>query len=239
MMIKNEEQKKLVDRAFSEAYVMVCCMNDIADNAMEDAIAQLRKSKHYKQDVKYWTRMAREAYNEYERALRLKLQSHGAWNFWMDFADEFYERVKIHVLKLRIAIKQNLDNNRVPESELLSYVQAADIIIQWTIANFDGYFQGKQETTGINLAPQFAPARLKGVAKWWGEITAVLMKKVWFDFLHDERCVNALQCMINQLLLVDNLNKAGETALAMNMDLVQERQKEIHDETESDNNESK
>lgn len=206
-----------VDRICAAAYVMVCCVNDVANSAMVDAIAKIREAGLLSHGVKKNCRAAQEAYTRYEKRLKETLQAaQDRWSYWLDFADLYQERAARHVSNLRLAIKQVMDNSKVKQSELYSYVLTADTLLQYSIKNFDRYFKENAKRYGVDVSRIYRPARLDGVLRKWDEVRRLVVEDPEgedVDFNSDERCRLAVKCLDTQLHSPDFINGVGEEVI--------------------------
>lgn len=212
------ELKARADRICSAAYVIICCINDVADTAMEDAITQLKQSRLYRNSVKWHAKEAQRKYAAYQYKLKDTLSGSDRWQFWMDFADQYQEQAAIHVLKLRLAFEQALINHHMPLSELRSYVLTAETMLSMAVMNFDEYFKEMNEKHGIDLRELFLPARIEGVRHHFAEVANAILNEpsmpgVDINLNTDDRCLLAFRCLETQLLSPDFINRAGGTVI--------------------------
>lgn len=206
------------DRACSTAYVYVCLPNDIAQSAMLDATSQIRQAGLCRFAVKRGIKQAQAAYAQYEKTLRTALSRSAVeaagWPFWCDLAQAWADRAAPHVLKLRLAIKQALDNDGIRQSELRSWIVLAQTLLRWAVQNFDTYFDCILRQTGYDLRPMFRSARIDNVSRLFFRATAPLLTdpgrtKPGLRLDIDPRCRLAMQCLDTQLLSPDFVNAAG------------------------------
>lgn len=218
-MTEQQRQQRMdaAARICAAAYLMVCCMNDTADYALEDAADALRHSRYWRHDVKRACNRTLAAYETYTRKLKDTLSGAERWRLWIDYADEYHEAAAPHVLRLRLAFKQALDTHRLTETELCSYVLTADTLLQLSVVNFDRYFDSMQTKHGFDIRRIFRPARLDGVKREWEGVCRVVLNRpgVSIDLNGDPRIALAIKALDTQLMSETFINKAGERALAL------------------------
>ena len=209
-----------VDRIASAAYVIVMLPNDCASFAMNDAIEQIGKAGRLKGQVKKAVNDSLRAYSDYERQLRNALDGKQRMQLWLDLADEFHDRTQPHVEKFRLAVKQALDDRRIPDSGLRAHVLTADTLLRYAVVNFDRYFSDMARKYGADIRDIFRPARLCHVQSYWQNVTGIMCRvpkgQPDIDLNADPRCALAMRCIDAQFSLPENINLAAERALSLN-----------------------
>lgn len=218
------ERRERADSAMSAAYILVMCPNDTATTAVADALAALRKHDVWRQEVKRRGGMAEEAVRHYQRALDCKLRDSDRWEFWLDYADAYQELVAPHLRNLRYALKQNMDNRRLEDTDVKSLVLTAGAVLKVAAEAFQAYFDGVRKGHGFDLRAAFSAADLSGVFRLWDSLTESLerqpgWKETGETLREDERVRLAGEILCRKLVDGTVLNTAGDRALEMHPEL--------------------
>lgn len=219
-----------IDRIAAGAYVYVCCVNDMADNALRDAVSLVRNTRYWRQTVKRECNAAIAASDSYQRRLASVLNRSGKNGFWCDLADGYQEKMQPHIDRLVWAIRQRMLDLKVPSEDqpVFSAVMAADVMLSLASENFDAYFENQRERTGADVSPWFAKASLAPAKLHFHRVADVLLRdrngkdgRV-IDFGEDSRCSLALKCIETQMLSDDIINSVGDGALKLHPEFISE-----------------
>lgn len=205
-----------VDRVCALAYTVICCANDLCDNAVRDAVNAIKATPHYKFMVKKGCNETLREYDAYQRCLKASLGER--MELWCAVADEYVDRLQPHVDKLRWAILQRMLDLGV-ESErarLDALVMTADVLLRVVSDNFRGYFVAVRNRVGVDLSGAFARADLRSVWKRFRPVAEYFLSNGVggnVDFADDARCALALKCVTTQMLSYDLMEAACDDAL--------------------------
>ena len=217
--------EKIVDRISAAAYVVVLCVNDIADASLRDAVAELRTTKYYRHDVKRISRMCLAKYDTFGKRVETVLRNR--FQFWMDLADAYSENMQPHVSKLYWSIKNLLDRNFETDSAVKARLCTAEFMLSAAASNFKGYFDAQAEKYGVDIRTWFREADLTNILHMWSRVCDIVLARKTphckpIDIAHDPTCALAGKCIANLMLSSDIINAAGKAAILANPDVVPE-----------------
>lgn len=217
--------EKVVDKIAATAYVVVMCVNDIADAAVRDAVAELRATKYYKHDVKRTCKMCLDKYDWFGKRLETVLKD--KYQFWMDLADAYSELMQPHITKLYWSIKNCFDRNFEPDASVKARLCTAEFMLSAASRNFSDYFDAMAKQHGVDVRHWFAQADLSGICRLWSHVCDIVLarnnpKETPIDLVKDENCALAGRIIANMMLSTDIINAAGNKAVLANPDVVPE-----------------
>lgn len=170
--LTSQKKSDMFRRLSSLFHVLIGAANDIANTAMLDAIADIKLTGYYRQTVKKSCKEAIRRYGVFETAnyndMRGTVSEIDKRRLYMDFLDTVSERLSPHVFKFRMSIKQHLDKQGIPDSELKSHVLCADQLLIYSVNLFDDFFDRCPRVPPIDLRRTFLSARLDGTLHAWG-----------------------------------------------------------------------
>lgn len=221
--MSNTEQ--VVDKISAAAYVVVLCVNDIADASLRDAVAELRGTKYYRHDVKRTCRMCLDKYDAFGKRVEHVLK--GRFQFWMDLADAYSESMQPHIDKLYWSIKNLLDRNRETDSSVKARLCTAEFMLSAAASNFSGYFDAMAERYSVDIRSWFREADLSGIRHLFSHVCDIVLARNTpqckpIDIASDPNCHLAGKCIANLMLSPDIINAAGRKAILANPDVVPE-----------------
>lgn len=170
--LTSEKKSEMFRHLSSLFHVLIGAANDIANTAMLDAIADIKLTGYYRQTVKKSCKDAVRKYEAFERDnfkdMKDPKKQIDKRRLYMDFLDTVSERLSPHVFKFRMSIKQHLDKQGIPDSELKSHVLCADQLLIYSVNLFDDFFDRCPRVPPIDLRRTFLSARLDGTLHAWG-----------------------------------------------------------------------
>lgn len=119
-------RKQIIDdfnNVASLFYIIVGSVNDIASRAIVDATSELRKTKHFKSEVKSGAEYSMKKFYEYENKLKRPLSDR--FKLYMDITDEVYFLLCNDMERLRLAFKSEMDKHNIEDANLISHVELA------------------------------------------------------------------------------------------------------------------
>lgn len=217
--------KATVDKIAAAAYVIVMCVNDIADASLRDAVDALKGTQYYKHNIKRTCKMCLSKYDEVSK--RMEHALHERFQFWMDFADEYSAIMQPHIDKLYWSIKMLLDRNFETDSSVKARLCTAEFMLSAAARNFKGYFDAQVERYGLDVRKWFSEADLTNILHLWSKVCDVVLARTSpnckpIDIAGDPTCHLAGKCIANMMLSSEVINAAGKAAILANPEVVPE-----------------
>ncbi|WP_028896695.1 hypothetical protein [Prevotella sp. HUN102] len=219
-----EEKRRTFNRVSVLFHTIVCAANDVAHTEMLDTVRLLQKTKHYRHEVKKACKDALKRYGDYDRRSLEDMRSEEVdkRQLYMDFLDAVNERLKPHVFKLYMAVKQALDKRNVEESALKAHVICADQLLKYSVFLFDKFFEETPPIPPVDLRMTFLPARLHPVLSAWSVITDRLCRDCDIDLDEEPDCKLAFDIIEYNITKERYINESGMEAVSLNEELVRE-----------------
>ncbi len=208
---------KAADKVFAEAYVRICLPNDLAIFCVTDAVAQLKKGGYLTKNVKFHAKKAQAIIKKYEEALAHTLSKTGVFQYFMDFSDEYHEKMQKHVFLLRMALKSFLDRHGEKDSDIKSYAVLANVMLSVAVIQFDAFWN-THTAQGVDLRQDFAIGRLQGVFSAWRSAVEGIPFITTEDPQTDKNVNLGVEVLLRQINNTDTINGAGAHALELNPD---------------------
>lgn len=102
-----------------------------AINSMHDAYVFLVERKDLlRGKVKY---CCNNAFREAKMKEQLIKQNMVNKQFWLDYSDKVIDEAESDITLFRISIKQTLDNAKLENSELISYIETSNVLLNVTV----------------------------------------------------------------------------------------------------------
>lgn len=208
-----------VNVLITQAFVRVCLPNDIALSCMTDAISLLTEAGLVRGGVKYHIRRARQYTEKYEKILSHSLSLKGLgdvedrYEYFMNFADSYNERMKIYVVRMHSALKRLLDRDHETDSNAKAYAVLTNILLNIAVTQYDVFWNSWTTSVGSNLRDDFMQMRLSGVFSAWRTAVEQLPFISKSDPSKDNDVTIGVETLLQQIANVDNINAAGNEAL--------------------------
>ncbi|PXX23641.1 hypothetical protein [Hoylesella shahii] len=210
-------------------YIVIGGINDIASRAIVDAIAELKKSKYYKAEVKAGAEYSMKKFYDYENKLKQPLSDR--FQLYMDVTDEVYSLLYNDMECLRMAFKSELDKHGIKDANLISHIELAHTLIGYSIFSFDCFFKNAMEKYGRNFKNAFLEGRLSKTRDGWEKVHKRFAHSIRdIDFNNSPMCRSAMLVLENKLTSGDLFNCAGARALKINPDCLKDLSQEDIDE---------
>lgn len=209
-----------VDEAFAEAYILICQPNDLAIFAVTDAVEKLKEAGMWRQGVKHHAGRALSYIHEYEEALEATTKRSGTFQYFLDMSDCFYEEMQPVMFRFRMAIKNWLDRQGEPQSDVKSYVLWARSLLWCVVAQWDTYWERKRKELGGDVDPSrhFRAARLSGVLTAWDKAGDCIHWENPGEMYADPQVDMGMKSILLQINNRERINRCGKNALDMNPD---------------------
>lgn len=158
---------KVVD--FGVGLSVIAAINEVyaASGYLRDRPDLYRfKVKHFcNLAVRYATLMENEIKSS------MKCQS-----FWLDYSDRVIDEAEQDILLFRLSVKQELDNAKIKDSQLLSFVECARVMLDLSVKLFDGVMDASKEKFGKDYRKNFLEFRIDSVLGFWEKMCEVLYR---------------------------------------------------------------
>lgn len=160
------------------AYSFVCCANDIAENAVVDAIAALREAGMYRQNIKMLCRRVTASFTDYHKSKERAMFSENRLKLWMELADKYCDELQPHVEKLYFQVWQSLLNagHEGQRAQVMARVLTASALMNLATQNYDNYFTANARQTGADLRCLFRGGDLTPIANLWRQVADIVFK---------------------------------------------------------------
>lgn len=196
------------DTIFAQAYCFICMPNDAASLAFADAYEQLSQSKYFRHETKMYAKRTRELVEEYDRRIYNHMKKTGKDLLFMDTCDNYNEHIHKHVFLLRMAMKQKLDRDREPESELVSYLLVALNLMQMAVMQWENFWTTIDNSCGYDLRRDFNGGNFCDIFEAWRKTLVALPLKVDSRTLESKDVQIGIRSLLLKLIDPDILNDA-------------------------------
>ena len=137
-------------------------------NELRSSYAFLRESPLFRQSVKKDTNHVLRMVKQRECEIRSIMKSK---SFWDDYSDTVIDLANNDVTLFRIAIKSVLDKNGFKDSNLVSYMETARVLLEMTEQHFDAVMADAKERYGRNYSAEFACYDMEPIRRAWERVT--------------------------------------------------------------------
>ena len=149
-----------------------------AFNEIRSSYAFLRESPLYRQQIKRDTNAVLRMVKAREAEVRSIMKSKA---FWDDYSDTVIDEASNDVTLFRVAIKSVLDKGGFKDSNLVSYMETARVLLEMTEQHFDAVIEDAKERYGRNYYKEFCCYDTEPVRKAWEKVTDAVYVGVPID----------------------------------------------------------
>lgn len=196
------------DDILAQAYSFICMPNDAASLAFADAYEQLSQSKYFRHETKMYAKRTRELVEAYDRHIYKHMKKTGKELLFMEICDNYNEHIRKHVFLLRMAMRQKLDLDREPESELVSYLLTALNLMQMAVMQWKDFWTSVDNSCGYDLRRDFRGGNFCDIFEAWRKTLIALPLKVNSRTLESKDVQTGIRSLIQKLIDPDILNDA-------------------------------
>lgn len=227
-----DAKRKEFKHVSSLFHTIVCSANDIADSAVRDALDEIKKAGLYRHQVKKACKDTISRYADFERRNFEDMKGTSTdidkRQMYMDFLDAVGERLSPHVFKFRMSVKQLLDREGLPGSDLKAYIITADQLLEYAVFLFDKFFDNVPPIPPVDLRKTFIAARLSpSLHAWKTVVRSVCPDCADIDFDSDKNCKLAFDIIETNIVTEQYINSSGMEALRLNPETAEKvKQKE-------------
>ena len=215
-----EEAMRLADEVAQHFWPMIGTANQMAFQAIDDAVDMMREAGMLCHKEKVHALKAVDEYHKYERAAYNHFMEIGGdrYALWQDLIGRAALKMEQDVIKLHYAIKQKIDKAGVRNSAVYAQIQTGLALVTMATALFDTMIETYQRQTMVNISDAFKPGRLTAVERNWMEVGELTGKKVMKDvnLRDDPTCQLAIQVILAKYEAANFINEAAGEALRLN-----------------------
>ncbi len=139
-----------------------------AFNEMRSAFMFLRESGLYRHRIKRDANHAMRMMRQRECAIRIGMRDKG---FWDDYSDTVIDAANDDVTLFRIAVKGVLDKAGYAESNLMSYMETARVLLEMSVQHFECVMQDSKAQFGRDYTPDFSDYHVSEIRTAWEKVT--------------------------------------------------------------------
>lgn len=200
-------------------HTIIGAANDIAHSQMLDCIEIIKTTGHYRWAVKKNIKQALAFYQKFERAnyADMKGPEGDKQQLYMDYLDNVSDRMKPHVFKFYMSIKQFLDKQHIPNSSLKANILCTAQLLVYAVFLFDKFIEECPPIPTIDLRKTYFSARLYPMVRYWEIVLNTLCPDCAnINFEDDTNCKLAFDIIESNIVLEEYIDKSGKEALNLN-----------------------
>ena len=213
---------------FSAMYwAVIAPINNVAVMEVKAAYDLLKKEpKLFRQNVKKQAKVAMQRIDMYDdaviRNMRHNLNGDRS-QYWMDYSDEHYERLRRDLEIFRLSVLQVLTRFEEPYRDVKCRLATSHALLNYAVGMYDTYWSKVREGWKVEMEHLYHDARLSYVlSPWISVVDALCISKKPIDIDNDPNVKLAFRVIETKLINIDRLGEIGETALDLNPDVENE-----------------
>jgi len=150
-----------------------------AFNEMRSAYLYLiERSDIYRQKVKHDVNHAMTLMRRRECVIRSIMKDK---SFWDDYSDKVVDAANDDVTLFRITIKSILDKHRYKESNIVSYMETARVLLEMSVQHFEAIMDYSRKTYGRDYTADFSDYYVADVRSAWERVSDMIYKGTPID----------------------------------------------------------
>lgn len=219
----HDQCMNLRDHVAAMYWAIIEPIANMAIMEINDAYAELSADKTlFRHAVKHNARQTLQRIEAYEKRLEEVMRRNlngDRWQYWLDYSDEQYERMRPHVRMLRMTIYQELTKHSEEPRQLKMLLVSSNALADYAVNIHNLYFQRSVEIHHVNLAQRYAPFCIQPISKLWGEVVdaiCVSNKDINTSNKDIKLAMNAIHA--NSISL-QALEECGKKAFELNSDI--------------------
>jgi len=186
-------------------------------NEVYSAASILRDYKKlYRFEVKRLCNIAVEQADLRRNEIKSKMKHVG---FWSDYSDRVVDEAEPDITAFRIAIKQELDNAKIPNSDIISRIECARALLETSIVQFDSMTETAKNKYGRNFRKDFVEYRATDVFSSWSKMSDLLYKSYKLD-LNTKNVIGMFEKMGRKFEQGDYIQACMTEAIRNNPDFI-------------------
>ena len=137
--------------------------------------------------------------------------------FWMDYNDEYMERMKPHLDIFFLSVLQVLTRENIPDRQLRARMVTSMALLDYSIGMFDEYFRKVEQLANCRMGKAFKKARLSYVQSAWDQIVDVLCRsKANIDMYNEPDVKLAFKIIESKAVDLNNIEDISKKANPVN-----------------------
>ena len=215
-----------MDHFASMFWGVIAPVNNMAVMEVNEALFQFRKSKYCKNTLKMLANQTQARIDKYDQYVIDVMKSNlngDRSQYWMDYNDEYMERMKPHLDIFFLSVLQVLTRENIPDRQLRARMVTSMALLDYSIGMFDEYFRKVEQLANCRMEHIFKDARLSYVQSVWDEIVDVLCRsKANIDMDNEPDVKLAFKIIETKAVDTKNISEIGEEALLLNPEINRE-----------------
>lgn len=164
-----------------------------AFNELRNAMVFLQERKDiYRNTVK---KNANEALRQSRIRERWILDNMINKQFWLDYSDAVIDLANTDITRFRLAIKQTLDDAKYRDSNVVSYIETARVLMRMSVIQWESVVKDARERWGRDYSKEFSEYNISSIFQIWDKVCGVIYKTESSIDLNNERVDGIFQTM--------------------------------------------
>lgn len=164
-----------------------------AFNELRNAMVFLQERKDiYRNTVK---KNANEALRQSRIRERWILDNMINKQFWLDYSDAVIDLANTDITRFRLAIKQTLDDAKYRDSNVVSYIETARVLMRMSVIQWESVVKDARERWGRDYSKEFSEYNISSIFQIWDKVCCVIYKTESSIDLNNERVDGIFQTM--------------------------------------------
>lgn len=198
---------KVLDFGVSLLVVSAC-------NELRNAIVGLQARKDlYRNTVKQNANEALKASRIRERWI---LDNMVNKQFWEDYSGAVIDLANTDITRFKLAIKQTLDDARYMESNIISQIETARVLMDMSVKQWESVVEDAKNRYGRDFSKEFSEYNIKSVFLLWEKVCIILYKSGTSIDFNNPRVEGMFQEMCNKFAEGKYIDECLEAAKVNN-----------------------
>ena len=213
-----------IDDFAAKFWSVIAPINNMAVMEVAEALHQFKKSKYCKNTLKMFANQTQSRIDSYDKFVidNMKANLSGDRSqFWMDYNDEYMERMKPHLDIFFLSVLQVLTRENIPDRQLRARMVTSMALLDYSIGMFDEYFRKVEQLANCRMGKAFKKARLSYVQSAWDQIVDVLCRsKANIDMDNEPDVKLAFKIIESKAVDLNNIEDISQKELDLNPDII-------------------
>lgn len=202
-------------RMYSTFCAIICSANDIANHYLLDAFREIKSAGMYRQMIKKSCDEAFVRYKIYEDEFLNKIikRREGGERFYIDFFDNESWRIRKDGFSLYDNIKRVLDENKISNSKLKTFIILASEFLNLAVDIFTRIFDTCSPPPPSSMKLSFKKANLFSVLQAWRNVEMLLCRDCQsINLNNDSECSKIFDTIEAAIVSQNNLGESLDYA---------------------------